>query len=467
MNQPTFTAAHEQSEPLLRTSASIIRYFIPECITALVLYTLVGLFDAACIAYLKSTNLYAILGVTNTLTFFITKVAEGFSVAAVILCGQYQGRGEYAGVGRVISAVLWLTAILGGIIGLILYAQAGSIYRLLCIPEELIELGIPFMKVRAVGIGALCIFLGLVGCLRGIKNTRAVMYCYLLGSATFVAADYLLIFGWGSWIAPLGFQGSAIAFTLQYMVMCCAAFLYLFLNHSYRHYQVSLWSSDHRTLMARLCQLSWPVMFDKAALQVEKLWTVRLLAPMGSFALGALNVLKDLETLAFVPAVAFGQVVTLLVSNEYGGRRFKLAKQIIKLTLAMTTVAVLSCWAFFAWQPQWVIGLFDRQGFCTAFVAQLIPIIGVLVIFDLLQLVLAGALRGSGKVQVVMWTRVISCLIIFLPLSSLFATIPVDQTFVRFVTIYGTYNLVNALVSGIYIYWFGSGRWLPQQEGNS
>ena len=52
----------------------IIRYFIPEFITALVLYSLLYLLDAWFIADLKSTSMFATLGVTNTLLHFIVKV---------------------------------------------------------------------------------------------------------------------------------------------------------------------------------------------------------------------------------------------------------------------------------------------------------------------------------------------------------------------------------------------------------
>src|SRR5690606_6301371 len=72
----------------------IMRYFIPEFITAMVLYSIMYFYDAWLIAHLKSTSIYATVGVTNTLMHLITKMAEGFSVATIIVAGQYNGRGE-------------------------------------------------------------------------------------------------------------------------------------------------------------------------------------------------------------------------------------------------------------------------------------------------------------------------------------------------------------------------------------
>ena len=66
----------------------ITSFFVPEFITALVLYSIPLLIDARFIAYLQSTSAYATLGLTNTLLHFILKVAEGASVGILVITGQ-------------------------------------------------------------------------------------------------------------------------------------------------------------------------------------------------------------------------------------------------------------------------------------------------------------------------------------------------------------------------------------------
>jgi MATE family multidrug resistance protein len=441
---------------------SILRYFIPEFIAALVLYTLVGIIDARLIAGLKSTELYATVSVTNTLTFFINKIAEGLSVGAVILCGYHQGQKNYHLVGKSAMAAICTTGGVGFVIAGLLYFQAEFVYKLLCLPDAMIVAGVPYLKVRAVGIFFMFLFLGLVGFLRGVKNTRATMYFFVLGSVIFVLLDYVLIFGHFGFPA-LGFQGSALAFAIQYIVMFFAALMYIMWRSDYKIYGLKLAVAPWE-LIRSIFTLSWPIMFDKAALQVERLWLIRLIAPMGSYALGALGVIKDMESLAFVPAVAFGQVVTLLVSNEYGAKNYPAIKKTIKIILMMAGIMVLAILAFFALNPALIIGIFDRKHAFTEFAAQAFPVVGVLVFFDLLQLILAGALRGTSNVKVVMWTRVISCILLFMPLSYAVSLLPLeglpfDSLVMRFVVIYGSFNVVNGLTGLVYIYWFRTGRW--------
>ncbi len=440
---------------------SILRYFFPEFIVALVLYTMIGLIDAQCVAYLKSTSCYASLGIANTLTIFITKIAEGVGVGAVILCGRYHGQKDYEMVGKSAVAAVWLTGILGLFIALFFYYGAGLICSALCIPDSIAGDCIPYLQLRAVGIACMFLFSALVGFLRGVKNTKAVMYLFIVGAIVFIFFDYALIFGMFGFVAR-GFQGSAAAFALQYMTMFGAAIWYITAKPEYKIYNMRFRQSSW-ALMKSIFSLSWPVTLDKAALQIERLWMVRLIAPMGAYALGSMSVIKDMETLAFVPVVAFGQVATLLVSNEFGAGHFDAIKNITKTIIILASSLVVCSIGLFIINAHALIGIFDRQHAFTDFAATVFPAVGLLIFFDLLQLILAGALRGTGNVQLVMWVRIVSALVLFIPLSYGMSLIPFESPVIKFVVLYGSFNLVNGLTSLVYIYWFYTGRWLGEK----
>lgn len=455
------SAVHTESVQDTRYS-TIFGYFLPEFINAILLYCLIVFVDEKLIAGLKSTSAYAMVGVTNTLMVFLTKIAEGLSVGAVILCGQYQGRQEYGMVGKAAAAALWGTTIVGACIAGFLYSNASFIFKLLCLPPEMVALGVPFLRLRAISIFLMFIFFALIGFLRGVKNTRATMYFYLLGAVVFTISDVILIRGHFGFPA-LGFNGSAIASILQYTVMLIAAFSYIFLRKDYRQYHIRLYSVS-RDLVASLFSLSWPVMFDKATLQIEKIWIVWLIAPMGTYALGALNVVKNMESLTFLPVAALGQIITLLVSNEYGAGNLAGIKTSIKRTLVMASVMMFSLMVLLCLKPIWFITIFDKQNVFTVFAAQAFPIIGILTFFDLLQLILAGALRGTANVRVVMTTRLLTAILFFMPLSYAIASIPFQSDLMRFIAIYGSYNVVNCIAGVIYYYWFHSGYWNRQPD---
>ena len=98
--------------------STILALFLPELITAFVL--MINIVDAVWSHNLIRPFIHA-LGVTYTLLHTITKIAEGFSVGAVIMCGHYNGANDKKNVGNSLSAALWVSFLAGGLIAWFLY----------------------------------------------------------------------------------------------------------------------------------------------------------------------------------------------------------------------------------------------------------------------------------------------------------------------------------------------------------
>lgn len=440
----------------------IIRYFIPEFITALVLYSMLYLLDAYWISDLKSTSTYATLGVTNTFLHFIVKFAEGLSVGAIILTGIYNGSNKFEKAGRSFVDAFWSTLVSGSVISSILFFGSYWIYFLYGVPEEIISLGTPFLRLRAVGIFFMFLYFAFIGFLRGIKNTKTPMKIFILGAAVFLFFDYALIFGkWG--FPKCGLIGSATASVLQYGVMFFASVLSLVFNKKYRKYSIRLLSVfSSGSQIKRLLQLSWCVMIDKATFAGAYIWMGSMIAPMGTAGLAAFSVVKDLERLAILPGVAFAQVITLLVSNDYGIKNWIGIKSNIKKILFMASFMVFSGLIVLTIWPHFFVQFFDKNGDFTWLAAQALPFLSVLVFFDVLQLILTGAMRGSSNVKTVMMTRLLVCVGYFVPVSYIFSVAPIQNPVLKFVLIYGSLYIGNGLMSVAYINRFRGDLWKQQ-----
>jgi len=437
---------------------TIFRYFLPELITALILNLTLTLIDAKLIANLKSTSLYATLGVTSTLLHFITKVAEGISVGAVVLCGHFNGALDYRRVGRAAITSLWTTVVVGAVIAMTLYLGAGAIYTMYGVPARMVAIGIPFLRLRAISVFLMFLYFALIGFLRGVKNTRVPMILYLMGGCVFVFFDYLLINGY--WGFPcLKLQGSAVASVLQYSVMLIGALLYVFFSPANKKYVLNIYQSFDKALVKDVLVFSWPVMLDKATLAAAKMFLGALIAPMGKYALASFAVIKDMEQLAFVPAIAFAQVITLLVSNAYGKKEWDTIKGTIRRVLFLTLLCVMSILIVFSLFPVQIIQVFDTKGAFTSFAAVIFPLLSVLVCFDLLQLILAGALRGAGDVRTVMWVRVAVFVCYFIPVSYGISLLPLESVLLKFFLLYASFYFGNGLMGIMYILRFRGDAW--------
>lgn len=429
----------------------ILRYFFPEFISALVLYSFPFWLDSYFVSQLESTTLYATLGATNNIIHFIIKLAEAMSVGVVIMCGQFNGMHEYKKVGRTVRDTFWMTTLIGLLVATCLFIGARYIYAWYGIPHEMIRYGIPFLQVRALSIFFTFLYMALIGFLRGVKNTKVPMITFVFGSLIFIFFDYALIFG-AFGFPRMELQGSALASAIQYVLMFMGTLGYIVWHKEYRKYGIELFSGiTSISYIKTLLTLSWPVMIDKATMAWSYIWLCKMINPMGTCSIAAFCVVKDMERFAFLPAIAFAQVITFLVSNDYGVQNWQAIKNNIKKVCFLSSISVFAILLFFSWNPIPIIQFFDKKGEFTPLAAYAFPILSILVFFDLIQLILSGALRGAGNVHMVMWVRLLVCFGYFVPLSYLFSTMQFQSETLKFILIYGSFYFGNALMSIAYI----------------
>jgi MATE family multidrug resistance protein len=441
---------------------TILRYFFPEYLTSLMIFSLPFILDSVFVGHLESMPSYATLGITNNLMHLFIKLAEAFSIGTVILAGQYNGLGQFGQVGKVVYYSFWTNCIIGFLISLFLYLGAGFIYYLYGVPAEIAQLGIPFLKLRAISVFFMFLSYCLIGFLKGIKNTRTPMHIYLIGSLVFVFFDYGLIFG-KLGLPAMGLNGSAAASIIQNIVMLITTIILIARDHQYKKYSLKLLSFLRQSVYIKeLFTLIWPVIIDKATLAAAYIWLNMRLCHMGTCAVASFAAVKDMERFAFLPAIAFAQIITFLVSNDYGIHNWAGIKANIKKVIFLSSILVFSILVLFSLFTGTFIQFFDKKGEFSPMTIKVFPILSVLVFFDLLQLILSGALRGASNVKTVMWVRLIICGGYFVPVSYVLSKLPLENAALKFILIYGSFYIGNALMSLVYISRFRGNQWKAQ-----
>ena len=441
----------------------IFGYFVPEFISALLLYSFLNICDAFWIAKLKSTSTYATFNVTSNLIHLMVKVAEGLAIGSVVLCGQHNGLTQYKTAGRVLRDVFWVNIVVGTFFAATLFFGAHYIYVLYGVPEKMIGLGTPYLRVQALRVFFMFVYLALIGFLKGIKNTKVPMNIFMMGAAIFLFFDYSLI-GGNFGFPALGFQGSAISSVIQYTCMSVVTALYLMVSPQVQKYEIQLFKGlSSWDNVATIFHLSWPTIIDKSMFALSYISLLSMITSMGKYVIASFGIIKDLERLALVPAMAFAQVITFLVSNAYGIGDWQAIKSNIKKILFLSSVTVCAVLVFFCCYAHMIIPYFDPKTKFTDFSVGILPYISVLAFFDVVQLILSGALRGSSNVRVVMFVRAGTLLGIFFPLSYILSKIAFEDPITKFLAIYGSFYATNAVMSIIYIYHLRGENWKKRQ----
>ena len=430
----------------------IIRYFLPELITTLLIYSFLTLYDQFLIAGLKATVMYTTAGVTVKLIMFLTKIAEGIGVGTVVLVGHHNGRNEHHDVGKAAISAFWSMALFGAIICCLLYIGAPLIYWMYNVPENMIHICVPFLRVKALGIFFMFLAFGFINFMRGIKNTHLPMALYVLGGLAFVFFDFALIHGHCGF-AAYALQGSALASLIQYIVMCVGALIYLFMSKDIHKYGMHAIKSFNIKFAWEIMRLSFPIMLDKATIAGAKIFLTGMICPLGQAALGSYIFMTEFEQFALVPVLASASVITFLASNDAGAGNWQGVRNNMKKILILSTIIFLvALLAILFLNIHTVISWFDRENAFTSFSLLALPIISILSLFDVLQAILSATLRGTGDVKAVMVIRWIGLLAFYVPVSLLIMyVLPIDNVFIKFILLYGTFYVTNGLTSLLYI----------------
>ncbi len=437
----------------------IMWYWLPEIVSATILFSLPAMVDSWIIAQLGSSTIYGALAMGSNFLHSLTKLAEAIPVASMAIIGRHNGAEEYEQCGEGLADSFWTTFLLGLAQFIFIFFSAHAIYRWLNVPADMVSVGAPFLQLKSLGVLLIFTTLGLLGFMRAIKNTHIPMLLNIVGLTSFIFFDYVLVLGKFGF-PQLGIMGSAVATIIQYGIMNIGAIGYILLNPTYKKYFAELFFRIFNFMrMGRLINLSWRIMIDKSIISFAYIWLAKMIAPMGKHAINSFDVVLKLERSAFIPVIAAAQIITFLVSNRLGAKDVHGAYANIKKLYLMTCISLLVATAALLVNPGYFVSIFDPHNNFTTFAVTVLPIINIFVFFDFTQVFLAGALRGAGDVKTVMWTRFFVTFFFFVPLSYIFSCIPNISDVLRFVLVYGSFYVATGVMGLVFLYRIKSHAW--------
>jgi len=442
----------------------ILLYWFPELITAMILITLPPIVDSYVVANSQTLTSYGALALATNFLYTLTKFAEAIPVASIAIIGRFNGANEHAKCGDELGTTFWTTALLGIAQFVIVMLSAEAIYRWLGVSSEMVAIGAPFLRLKSVGILLVFSLLSLIGFMRAVKNTHVPMIINITGMVSFIFFDIALVLGKFGF-PSLGLHGSAIATIIQFGLMNIIALGYILFNPEYKKYFKQVFFSVFKFKRAfHLLNLSWPIMIDKMSFALCYVWLTKMLSQsIGTTGIATFDVVKNLERFAFLPAIAFAQVITFLVSNRLGAQDYEGAKSNIKKVLFLTGATLSITIATLCFKARYFVSMFDPHNNFTDFGSIVLPVISVLVILDFVQVIFAGALRGAGDVKTVMLVRFLSCAFFFFPASYLASKIPTQSDSVKFILIYGCYYLTTGIMSICFLRRIVSNKWQKKE----
>jgi MATE family multidrug resistance protein len=353
---------------------------------------LMGVVDAMMLGRVSAQALAAgALG--NISTFPLLIFGSGTLAALDPLVAQAYGAGDRKTIGAHLQGgvvlALALTIPLGLLIG-----NVRPALRLLGQPEAIIGDAAAFARGLIWGLPAFLLFFAFRQTLQAMSIVRPTAIAIVLGNLINLAGNWILIFGHLGFPA-LGVPGSAYATSLSRWAML--AWLvwatHKTLGITWRDVTREAVDLAHHL---RLLRIGVPIGLHQSV-EIFFFATLALLVgQMGVVALASHQIAINLASLSFMIPVGIGGAAATRVGNAIGRQDMPGARRAAVICLALGAAVAVGCALLFALFPEQLARLYTRDPEVIAMAALLLPIGAVFQVFDSVQTVGGGILRGAA-----------------------------------------------------------------------
>ena len=357
---------------------------------------LMGVVDTLMVGRVNATALAAV-ALGNLYFFNAIVIPMGALMVLDPLVSQAVGANDDIAVTRAIQRGLFL-ALAFGVIATLIMLPVAPLLRLFRQPAEVIPQARMYVHVSAWSMIPFLAFVVLRQSLQALHRVAPIVYTIIVANTLNAVLNYVLIFGHFGF-PRLEVAGAAIATVIGRWFMFVALAIV-----GWRELRPYLARLDRHALtwapLRRMLALGVPIGFQQF-LEYSAFAAVGLM--MGTF--GAVEVAShqialNLAALTFMVPLGVAAAASVRVGNAVGAAdepRSRRAARIAYLLGGgfMTTTAVL-----FLLLPRQLAGLYTADLAVIGITAALIPIAGIFQVFDGMQAVGAGVLRGLGDTRV-------------------------------------------------------------------
>jgi MATE family multidrug resistance protein len=373
-----------------------------------------GVVDTIMVGRVSATDLAAVA--MGHLYFFGAAVfGMGVLFALDPVVSQAVGAADRVGIARGVQRGGVLATLMAAVAMLLLFS-AGPVLSVLRQPLEVVPVATGYVHGLVLGVLPFYLFIVLRQSLQAMGQVRAILVAVLSSNVVNVLLNWILIFG--NLGAPeLGAVGSAWATTGSRWFMMLAL-----LGVGWPLLAPSLLPLRRDALatrpLVRLLRVGAPVggqqflefgVFGAAGL---------LMGLLGAIPLASHQVALQLAALTFMVPLGVAQATSVLVGQAVGRGDPHGARRSTGAGLAVGVGFMAITAILFLAMPGLLSRAFSDDAPVIATAALLLPIAGVFQVFDGIQVVAAGALRGVGDTRVPMILNLVGFWFVGLPISA-------------------------------------------------
>jgi MATE family multidrug resistance protein len=387
-------------------------------------HTLVAFADNIMVGQLGPAELAAV-SLGNSFLFIAMSVGLGLSTAITPLIAEADGFKKSFEIKKVFKHGVLICGIVGVLLTGVVLLSVPLLHKMKQ-PEEVLVFAVPFLSIVGVSLIPLMLFQAIKQLCDGLSRTRLPMYASIIGNLLNVVLNYLLIFG-NHGFPQMGVAGAALGTLISRVFMLILLIVFLKRSTYFSPFLTDLrWRLVSWRFSRRILALGLPSSFQvffEVTLFTSAIWLSGIL---GTLYQAANQIALNLASMTYMVGIGLNVAAMIRVGNQKGRKDYRRLNEVAQSIFFLTVVIeLLFAVVFLAARhvlPELYLDANDPLNradnlIVMALASELLLWAAVFQLFDGLQVVIIGALRGMQDVNFTAYITFIAYWLVGFPVS--------------------------------------------------
>ena len=285
----------------------------------------------------------------------ITGIILGLTTGTTVLIAIATGARDDRQVASTIGSSIWLFALLGISLTLVMTLCHGAIASLMHTPVEAMRDTKHYILICSIGIPFIMGYNVICGILRGLGDSKSPMYFIAIACAVNIGLDYLFM-----GVFHLGPAGAALGTTLSQTISVGIALLFLLK----RKPGIPLRKTDlkpKKYILGGILKTGIPISLQDGFIQISFLVITIIANSRGLTDAAAVGIVEKIISFLFLVPSSMLSTVSALGAQNIGAGRKDRALQALRYAILITTSFGFIAAVLMQWIAQPVVGLFTED----------------------------------------------------------------------------------------------------------
>ncbi len=347
-----------------------------------------------------STEEYAGVSLGHSWVFLFLIFAMGVLTSLDPIVSQAFGASDRGAMSRALQRGVILSLVLSVPCGLLVLAAEPALLAF-GQPVDVVPIAASYAHITSLSVPAFLLFVAMRQSLQAMHRVSALVIVIVLTNLLNIALDWVMISG-NLGLPAMGADGCAWATVISRWAMVLA--LPLIAGADFRQL---LWPLEPRTLrwaaFSTMFAVGLPIgvqfLVEIGAFQA----VLYLMGRMGTSEMAGHQVSMNLASFSFMVPLGLSMVAAVRVGTEIGRESPAAVRRAVKVSVAGGVLVMMCFGVLFLSLPSPLARIITDQEDILATAVLLIPLAGLFQVFDGLQVIACGCLRGMADTRVPMY----------------------------------------------------------------